>query len=152
MVGLLIALPQTKLYHRLVSEGRILFESSGNNTDIAVNFVTRLSPEFLRENYVELMRRLYEPGNYYRRIHTFLKTYQPGVAFRRLSASDFSAMLKSLWVLGATQSGRGEFWSLFWTTLITSPGKFRVAMELAIIGYHFRKMASNLQTPTIMGH
>ena len=144
MVGLLIALPQTKLYRRLASEGRILFETSGNNTDIGVNFITRLDSEFLRINYVELMHRLYEPRNYYLRIRTFLKTYQPCKTIRRLSASDFSAMLKSVWILGATHSGRSEFWSLFWTILLTSPRKFRVAMELAIIGYHFRKMANSL--------
>ena len=47
MVGLLTALPQTGLYKRLAREGRILAETCGNNTDAALNFLTRLEPEFL---------------------------------------------------------------------------------------------------------
>jgi len=70
MVGLLSALPQTALYRRLAAEGRILSETCGNNTDAAINFATRLDPEFLRSGYRKLMRRLYEPANYYRRIRT----------------------------------------------------------------------------------
>jgi hypothetical protein len=47
MVGLLTALPQTGLYKRLAREGCILAETCGNNTDAALNFLTRLEPEFL---------------------------------------------------------------------------------------------------------
>ena len=144
MVGLLIALPQTRLYRRLASEGRILFETTGNNTDVAINFATRLDADFLRDGYAELMHRLYEPRNYYRRIRTFLRTYQPQDTRRRLSINDLGAMAKSLWVLGARRPGRIQFWSLFWSTLLASPAKFRVAMELSIIGYHFRTIANHL--------
>ena len=90
------------------------------------------------------MHRLYEPRNYYRRIRTFLQTYQPQDIKRRLSINDLGAMAKSLWILGAWRPGRFQFWSLFWSTLLASPAKFRVAMELSIIGYHFRSIASRL--------
>ena len=38
MVGLLTALPETRLYQRLMQEGRLETESSGNNTQAALNF------------------------------------------------------------------------------------------------------------------
>jgi len=143
MVGLLSALPQTALYKRLAAEGRILAESAGNNTDAAINFVTRLEPEFLLAGYRNLMRRLYEPGNYYRRIRVFLASYRPQGPTARLSPDDVSALLKSLWVLGVRNAGRTPFWSLLIATL-ASPAKFRAAMELSILGHHFRLVANRL--------
>lgn len=144
MVGLLSALPQTALYRRLAAEGRILSETAGNNTDAAINFVTRLDREFLLSGYRELMRKLYEPANYYQRIRTFLRSYRPRGPSLRLSGADIRAFLKSLWVLGVRHPGRGPFWRLLWGTLLASPRKLHAAVELAILGHHFRRVANSL--------
>ena len=144
MVGLLTALPETALYRRLAREGRILAETCGNNTDAAINFVTRLDREFLIAGYSELMRKLYEPKHYYRRIRAFLRTYQPRGPSVRLSGSEVKAFLKSLWVLGVRHAGRRAYWGLFWSTLLVNPRKFHTAMELSILGYHFRRIANCL--------
>jgi len=144
MVGLLTALPQTELYRRLAREGRILAETCGNNTDAAINFITRLDREFLISGYRELMRELYEPRNYYARIRAFLRTYRPSGPSMRLSRPEVKAFLKSLWVLGVWHKGRLGYWGLFWSTLLASPKKFHTAMELSIIGHHFRRVASRL--------
>lgn len=144
MVGLLTALPQTALHRRLTREGRILAETCGNNTEAVLNFVTRLDRKFVVSGYRDLMRRLYEPGNYYRRIHAFLRHFEPRGPTRRLSACDVSAFLKSLWLLGLWHTGRRRYWMLFWSTLFASPRKLRTAVELSILGYHFRKVASSL--------
>ena len=144
MVGVLNALPQTELYRRLAREGRILAETCGNNTDAAINFVTRLDREFLISGYRDLMRDLYEPRNYYRRIRAFLRNYQPRGPSLRLSRADLKAFLKSLWVLGVWRRGRRAYWAFFWSTLFASPRKFHTAMELSILGHHFRRMASRL--------
>jgi radical SAM superfamily enzyme YgiQ (UPF0313 family) len=144
MVGLLSALPQTALYQRLAREGRILAESCGNNTDAVVNFVTRLDREFLLSGYRELMRALYHPANYYRRVRTFLAAWRPSGPRLRLSAADTRAFLRSLWVLGLRDPGRWGFWRLMVSTLLASPAKFRTAMELSIIGLHFRRVAATL--------
>jgi Domain of unknown function (DUF4070) len=90
------------------------------------------------------MRRLYEPGNYYRRIRVFLASYRPQGPTARLSPADVRAFLKSLWVLGVRNSGRAPFWSLLIATLVASPAKFRAAMELSILGHHFRLVANRL--------
>src|SRR5688572_11180206 len=47
MVGLLTALPDTQLWRRLKKEGRLLVESSGNNTSCSLNFKTRMDPAVL---------------------------------------------------------------------------------------------------------
>src|SRR5256714_5445082 len=51
MVGLLTVLPDTQLWRRLNREGRLLTESSGNNTDASLNFVPKMDSERLIEGY-----------------------------------------------------------------------------------------------------
>jgi radical SAM superfamily enzyme YgiQ (UPF0313 family) len=144
MVGLLTALPQTRLYQRLKREGRLLGESTGNNTMAALNFRPTLNREFLESGYRELMRRLYEPRNYYQRIRVFLKLHRGGGERMRLSRADVEAFLKSFWLLGVWHRGRLAYWRFFWGTLIRRPRQFRIAIELAIVGHHFRRVAATL--------
>src|SRR5207253_852473 len=51
MVGLLTALPDTQLWRRLEREGRLLEESTGNNTDGSLNFIPRMDTGRLVEGY-----------------------------------------------------------------------------------------------------
>ncbi len=144
MVGLLTALPQTRLYERLTREGRMLADSIGDNTVAVLNFVPRLDRWRLLAGYRELMRSLYAPENYYRRVRAFLATWRPRGPGGRLAWSDVRAFLRSLWTLGVSRRGRLAYWRLFWATLIVQPRKFRAAMELAIMGHHFRTVAERL--------
>jgi radical SAM superfamily enzyme YgiQ (UPF0313 family) len=144
MVGLLTALPQTRLWKRLKQEGRLETETSGNNTEATLNFRPRLNREFLVSGYRELMKNLYEPRHYYQRIRTFLQSYRPKGPRLRLSRADFFAFLKSFWVLGVWQRGRMSYWRFFWSTLLRRPRQFPQAIELAILGCHFRRVARRL--------
>jgi radical SAM superfamily enzyme YgiQ (UPF0313 family) len=144
MVGLLTALPQTRLYQRLMKEGRLETESTGNNTQAALNFKPKLNRDFLQSGYRDLMKKLYEPRVYYQRIRTFLKNYHPNGPRVRLSWADFQAFMKSFWLLGVWHRGRVAYWFFFWRTLLRRPRKFRYGIELAILGYHFRRVAKLL--------
>jgi len=144
MVGLLTALPQTRLWQRLKREGRLEAAPTGNNTDGALNFRPKLSKEFLVAGYRELMKKLYEPRPYYQRIRTFLKSHRPAGPRLRLSWGDFQAFLKSFWVLGVWHRGRVAYWRLFVGTLLHRPRQFPQAIELAILGHHFRRVARRL--------
>lgn len=144
MVGLLTALPQTRLYKRLKTEGRLETETTGNNTDSALNFKPKLNREFLQSGYRDLMKKLYEPKVYYQRVRTFLENHKRTTAPRsRLSGADFMAFVKSFWLLGIWYRGRVAYWKFFWGTLIRRPYQFRRAIEFAILGYHFRRVAKN---------
>jgi hypothetical protein len=103
-----------------------------------------LNREFLQSGYRDLMKKLYEPKVYYQRIRTFLKHHQPSGPRLRLSPADFQAFLKSFWLLGIWDRGRHNYWRFFWSTLLRRPGQLRCAIELAVIGYHFRRVASRL--------
>lgn len=145
MVGLLTALPQTRLWQRLKQEGRLETESSGNNTQAELNFQPKLSRDFLQTGYRDLMKRLYEPKVYYQRVRTFLQNHHCRTGPRlRLSWSDFMAFIKSFWLLGIWYRGRVAYWRFFWSTLLRRPHQFRRAIEFAIVGYHFRRVARQL--------
>ncbi|MBI5361743.1 MAG: DUF4070 domain-containing protein [Planctomycetes bacterium] len=144
MVGLLTALPRTRLHERLAREGRLAGTSTGNNTDAVLNFEPVLGRAFLVDGYRRLMHRLYEPRNYYRRVRTFLAHHRPRGPRVRLSGADVKAFLRSLWFLGVRHRGRRAFWRLFSTTLVRRPRHVRTAIELAILGFHFRRVARAL--------
>ena len=141
MVGLLTALPETRLYRRLLAEGRLESDSTGNNTEARLNFRPKLNREFLINGYRDLMKRLYEPRHYYKRIRILLERQKPRGPRLRVSRPELEAFVKSLWLLGVWHRGRLAYWRLFVTSLLRRPRQFPKAMELAIIGYHFRRMA-----------
>ena len=105
MVGLLTALPQTRLWQRLKREGRLEAESTGNNSDATLNFKPKLNREFLQSGYRELVKKLYEPRNYYQRIRTFLKSHRPTGPRLRLSRADLHCLSEIL--LGAGRVAPG---------------------------------------------
>jgi len=141
MVGLLTALPQTRLYQRLKNEGRLESETTGNNTGSTLNFKPRLNREFLQSGYRDLMKKLYEPKVYYQRVRTFFQNHKPAAPRLPLSRADFLAFLKSFWLLGVWYRGRVAYWRFFWETLLLRPRHFRSAIQFAIVGYHFRRIA-----------
>src|ERR1017187_9000839 len=49
-----------------------------------------------------------------------------------------------VWLLGVWHRGRRAYWDLFWWTLLSRPRKFHAAMELSILGHHFRRIANAL--------
>jgi radical SAM superfamily enzyme YgiQ (UPF0313 family) len=49
MVGLLQAIPGTKLHQRLNVQGRLIGQTTGNNLDGTTNFIPRMNRETLRE-------------------------------------------------------------------------------------------------------
>jgi radical SAM superfamily enzyme YgiQ (UPF0313 family) len=146
MVGLLGALPGTKLHHRLAREGRLLnADCAGNNTDLsALNFQPKLDRNVLINGYRSLVKRLYSPRSYYERARTFMRQSRPLGPSMRVSLSSLEALAKSIWLLGIWHPGRIAFWRFCTATLVRRPRQLPVAMRLSLIGHHFRKVANSL--------
>ncbi|MBK6735776.1 MAG: DUF4070 domain-containing protein [bacterium] len=144
MVGLLQAMPRSRLYQRLAGEGRLRTESHGDNTSVVFNFEPRLDREFLIDNYRRLMCRLYEPGAYYDRIRIFLDAHRMRGPRTPVSWPDVGAGFRSAWVMGIAHRGRRAYWRFVLSTLTRHPDQFGVAMTLAIMGHHFRRVAAEL--------
>jgi radical SAM superfamily enzyme YgiQ (UPF0313 family) len=145
MVGLLTALPDTQLWRRLEREGRLLSESTGNNTDGSLNFVPRMDATRLVEGYKSIMRAIYSPGEYYQRALDCLERVVGGVPEARGNgfASDAVTLFRIVLALGVRDRARGEFWRYLSRALTRHREKFAEAMRLAAVGYHFRKLTED---------
>jgi len=141
MVGILSALPGTKLYHRLKKENRLLGEVSGNNTDCSINFVPKMNHETLIKGYRNIVSNIYSPKLYYERIKTFLLEYKPQhVSTTRPKFVHLSAFVRSMWVMGLKEKGRRSYWKFLAWVLVKRPRSFPISVNLAICGFHFRKV------------
>ncbi len=143
MVGLLTALPQTRLWHRLKKEGRLLSDASGENTDGFLNFQPIMDKEKLLSGYRKLLTNLYSQKYYYQRINTFLKNYRPTVN-AKINREDLLAFMRSTWQLGIKSRARFRFWKLLAKTLLMKRKAVPIAVELAIIGLHFEQILERL--------
>jgi radical SAM superfamily enzyme YgiQ (UPF0313 family) len=142
MVGLLTALPDTQLWRRLEKEGRLLGESSGNNTNCSLNFVPKMDATRLVEGYQSIMRTIYKPSEYYQRVVDSLKrTAQHVSEPTRLNiATSFAAFIRLTFRLGVLDTERAEFWRFLGRVAARHSDQFPQSMRLAAMGYHFRKL------------
>jgi radical SAM superfamily enzyme YgiQ (UPF0313 family) len=151
MVGLLNVPRGTRLYKRIVQEGRLVENFSGNNTAFSTNFIPKMGYDTLIEGYQKILRGIYAPKPYYARVKKFLRAYQPlnrrtfrlqfgGIHF---NSGYFGAFFKSILLLGIKDRHRSHFWKLFFWSLFTRPHLFVDAITYAIYGYHFRKTFGN---------
>lgn len=144
MVGMLNALPGTRLHERLRAEGRLLGDSSGNNVDGTTNFMPKMHMEDLRNGYRHLMETIYSPEPYYRRVRTFLREFRPAKSPFRLDWRELAAFLRSVPSLGVIGCERLQYWRLLAWTSCRRPQLLPVAVKLAIFGHHFRCCAKAL--------
>ncbi len=148
MVGLLNVPRGTRLYQRLKSEGRLLEGSafSGNNTDCSLNFIPKMDRQALIDGYKHILDTIYSPKQFYNRVRVFLSEYKPQRR-RRMSQIRFcyiQGFFRSMWFLGIRDKGRRHYWRFFISTLVRHPRLFPLSMNLAVFGFHFRKVAQQV--------
>jgi len=140
MVGLLNAPRGTTLYQRLANEGRLLQDVSGDNTDFSMNFIPKMDYGILMRGYERILKSIYSPEPYYKRVKEFLRDYNPlqKKAFH-FQFSHLRAFFKSMLFLGIIERERVYYWKLFFWSLFRRPHLFYLAHTFAIYGFHFRK-------------
>jgi radical SAM superfamily enzyme YgiQ (UPF0313 family) len=144
MVGLLQAPIGTKLYERLRREGRLLGLISGDNVDGTTNIIPKMNIELLRQGYKTVINTLYAPKNYYARVITFLREYEPPKITVPLDFQHVMALFRSILQLGILDGERLQYWKLFFWTLFRRPQLFPLAITFAIYGYHFRQVITHI--------
>jgi len=139
MVGLLDALPGTRLYKRLQAEGRLKEQTSGDNTDGTINFIPTMEPQTLQAGYNRVLEGIYAPQAYYERCLTFLRAYRPR-NISKINRSGIMALFRSMWRIGIrNESGfRAYYWRLLFHSLLKDPRTLGEVVRLAIVGLHFR--------------
>jgi radical SAM superfamily enzyme YgiQ (UPF0313 family) len=138
MVGMLQALPGTRLHERLKKEGRLRGVSSGDNVDGTTNIVPVMDPDVLRDGYKKILRSIYAPEMYYERVRTFLREYKPPERPETFRMSHLLAFVRSLYRLGIMSRARFQYWKLLIWTQFKRPLLLRDAIAFSIVGYHYR--------------
>lgn len=150
MVGVLQAPTDSKLYHRLSREGRLVDVASGNNTDYYPNFVPRMPVEKLVAGYKKIVQTIYSPRKYYERIREFLKEYGSHKRIQRpVTKLDFMALLRSIWWIGIFGGLKPSYY--YWKSLALALLKYRKAfadvVAFQIYGVHFRSVTKTITKP-----
>jgi radical SAM superfamily enzyme YgiQ (UPF0313 family) len=124
MMGMLQALPNTGLWHRLEKEGRLIQEKAdakGVNQTNLLNFVPTRPIRDIANEYVDAFCRLYEPNAYIDRVtHYYGKVGTPRwKAFYKPEnsdkpalppANDIRALATVIWRQGFKRNTRLRFW------------------------------------------
>jgi radical SAM superfamily enzyme YgiQ (UPF0313 family) len=141
MVGLLNAQPGTRLFDRLKKENRISKSFGGDNMDGSINFLPKMNRQVLLSGYKRILRTIYSPRDYYRRVDIFLREYHPPLKSAvKFSGDQIYALFRSFLVLGIIEKGRAFFWKFLVLTLLRYPRKFHMAITMAVYGFHFRQV------------
>lgn len=137
MIGLLQALPSSRLYRRLRDEGRLVGKTAGNNThDLELNFKPRMEEKILVNGYVDLLQAVYDPASYFSRVYEFLSRVKKGTFIRRKTTlSDIMIFLHFL--ASKTTAVEGRLYLKFLAkVMIRKPALFVEAARFAIMGEH----------------
>ncbi|MFO7837892.1 MAG: B12-binding domain-containing radical SAM protein [Desulfosalsimonadaceae bacterium] len=140
MVGMLTALPGTRLYQRLQAEGRILSASVGNNTHVlSTNFKTVMDSERLREGYKKILATIYDfrMKNYFARCNQLFDNIEHTDYFqRKVRLKEVGVFLKSLLRQPFTPYG-WQYLKFLGRNLIKHRDIFGEAVSMSITGHHF---------------
>lgn len=140
MVGLLMALPGTRLYDRLKREGRTKGAFNGNNThNMEANFATKMDPSKLRAGYRRLLSTIYDANlkNYFSRCNRLMDNIGGSNFYnRRIGLEELGTVFKSLLRQPFTPYGF-QYLKFVIRSLSKHPKSFSEAMALCITGHHY---------------
>ena len=143
MVGLLQAMPGTRLFRRLSGEGRILHAGGGNNTGCELNFLPRMNSTRLVEGYRSVLRRIYDREAYYARVRAYLSRCRPRYQ-ANISFGNVRALCLAMLRLGVLGKSRLSYWRFLLAAATRHRRSFGAAMTMAVMGYHFQIMTERI--------
>jgi radical SAM superfamily enzyme YgiQ (UPF0313 family) len=140
MVGMLQAPPGTRLFDRLQRESRVVNTFSGDNVDGTTNIIPRMGIDRLLDGYRLIMKQIYSPKNYYRRVRTLLKELKTPEINQPINIQRFLSFFRSAFWLGLLGKERFHYWRLMLWILLRKPSLVPLAITLAIYGHHYRRI------------
>ena len=153
MMGMLQALPNTGLWHRLEKEGRLIQEKAdakGVNQTNLLNFVPTRPIREIANEYVQAFCQLYEPNAYIDRVtHYYLKMGKPRWhAFYKAEKSDQSslpsltdimALSIVVWRQGFKRNTRFRFWKSLAIIAMRNPKLLEQFLVVLAHNEHFQE-------------
>ena len=149
MEGLLTVLKGTDLYHRMIREGRLRGDTTGNNLDAQLNFVPEMPEALLNAGYKRVLNTIYDRRlqQYFARCWTLVQNLDRSRAPQPMSTP--LRLPEMLRFAGASLrqlvSPQGPAYLQFLSRVITRhPAMLREAFTLAAKGYHLRKITEQV--------
>lgn len=156
MAGMLVAMPNTQLFHRLKKENRIIGNGwhSGDNVGVCLNFIPKLPEKTLIEGYKYIISELYSAKNYFERILVMLKYLPKNMPDRDIQPfrENVTALQKTRIILGIIAlffrnlfSSRGlEFMRFMKDAYKVNPVYCLAGISLATAAVHYFKLAEKI--------
>ncbi len=141
MFGMLQALPNTALWHRLEQEERLLENDKQDiNQTTLLNFVPTRPIEDIANEYIETFWKLYDPNRYLDRVYRcFLKLKETPVKapFNIPSFVDLKALIIVIWRQGIKRNTRWKFWHHLFSIIKENPGVWEHYLTMCAHNEHF---------------
>ena len=151
MMGMLQALPNTALWHRLEKEGRLIEDkdaAKGVNQTNLLNFQPTRPIRDIANEYVEAFCALYEPNAYMDRVYSYyLKIGAPrwkGAATLP-SWIDLRALAIVIWRQGIKRNTRSRFWRYMLSIARKNPAMLEQFLVVLAHNEHFLEYRSIVQ-------
>lgn len=140
LFGMLQALPDTALWHRLNKEGRLVKKDANINQVTLMNFIPTRPIQEIAEEYIEAFWQLYDPEKYLDRTYRhFLILGAPlcSPPFKFPSWIDLRALLTVCWRQGVKRSTRWKFWKYLFSIMKNNPGVWIHYLTVCAHNEHF---------------
>jgi radical SAM superfamily enzyme YgiQ (UPF0313 family) len=151
MMGMLQALPNTALWHRLEKEGRLIQDESaakGVNQTNLLNFKPTRPIRDIANEYVEAFCTLYEPNAYMDRVYSYyLKMGAPrwkGTS-KLPTWTDVKALSIVIWRQGLKRDTRGRFWRYLFGMARQNPAMLEQFIVVLAHNEHFMEYRAIVQ-------
>jgi len=147
MVGLLTAVKGTPLYDLLEQEGRLNYETNGNNThQLGRNFESLpgdLTERDVVNNYKNLLEKLFWPKNYFDRCRVLSDNLGSSKTRYNAGIKGFIALARSV-LHQLKRPGKRDYFNFLWESLIKNPKKFPNDVTHAIKFAHFQDVTRKM--------
>jgi radical SAM superfamily enzyme YgiQ (UPF0313 family) len=148
MVGLLMALPGTRLWRRLEGEGRLRGRPDGDPFKRS-NFVPTMDEETLVRGYRDLLADLYSAEAYYQRCEAYVDQAGPIPMSGGRGVQDLRYFLKAALHVGVRSPRRFRFWRLLLRALGAAPHTIKWAVVKALQGEHMIRYTAEHVVPRL---
>ncbi len=152
--------PETRLWHRLESAGRLIPEKTSGVHEMELNYIPETSEEKVLQQVIGIYDRLYEPSNYLTRSFHYVKMVGAPRSLRlsirariramkgnsvNMSVKDqlynIRAFLCLVYAVGLRPSLMKQFWGQLASIMKERPERFEQYVELCLGGESMRRYA-----------
>lgn len=152
MLGMLYALPDTRLSRRLIREGRLLKDSSGckdekamiDQTSSGLNFITKRRRIDILRDFLRIESIVYDPENYFKRVTDTARLlrcapkHRPGWMKRLKNSVAFLRLNRQL---GKNRLTARPYYKMVFSVLFKNPAGLEPAVNLSAMFIHFHKQS-----------